>query len=161
MDFLSRPALKLALGSDHAGYRLKTAIAGFLQQRDIRYEDFGTFSEERVDYPDFAVKVARAVAAGEYTAGILICGTGIGMSIVANKIRGIRAALCTDTYMGELSRRHNDANILCLGGRVLSPEEALPIVDIWLKTPFEGGRHARRLEKIQILTGRNEALEKP
>jgi len=160
MDFLSQPNLKLALGSDHAGYRLKMAVAEYLQQRGIEFEDFGTFSEESVDYPDYAVKVARAVAAGTFTAGVLICGTGIGMSIVANKVRGIRAALCTNVYMGELSRRHNDANILCMGGRVLSPDEALPILEIWLKTPFDGGRHTRRLKKIQQLTGRNEASEK-
>jgi ribose 5-phosphate isomerase B len=154
MDFLSRPGLKLALGSDHAGFELKQSIAQYLREKNIQFEDFGAHSSDRVDYPDYAVKVARAVAAGKFTAGILICGTGIGMSIVANKIRGIRAALCTSEYMAEYSRRHNDANILCLGGRILSPEEARRITEAWLTSPFEAGRHAQRLRKMAELTGR-------
>ena len=152
MDFLSQPDFRIAIGSDHAGFALKQAVLAFLKEKGIPVEDYGTYSEERVDYPDFGARVAKAVAAGEFPAGILICGTGIGMSITANKVPGIRAALCTSTYMSEMSRRHNNANILCMGGRVLSTEEALPIVDTWLRTPFEGGRHQKRLEKIQQLT---------
>ncbi len=155
MDFLSQPELKLAIGCDHAGFELKEALLGYLRNKGISVEDFGTHSTENVDYPDYAVKVARAVASGSHTAGILICGTGIGMSIAANKVSGIRAALCTNNFMSEYSRRHNDANILCMGGRVLSPDEAFGIIDIWLRTPFEGGRHLRRLEKIEAIIGKN------
>jgi len=141
--------MKIAIGSDHAGFELKEQVKVFLDTRGTRWEDLGTDSADSTDYPDYAFPVAEAVARGEFDFGILICGTGIGMSIVANKVRGIRAALCTSPEMAELSRRHNDANILTLGGRMLSPKEATEIVDTWLKTAFEGDRHARRLGKIQ------------
>ncbi len=148
MDLLSQPNLRLAFGCDHAGFCLKSAILDYLLTINVNFTDFGTFSEARVDYPDFAAKVAHSIANGKQTAGILVCGTGIGMSIAANKIGGIRAALCNTPVLTEFSRRHNDANILCLGGRILNTEEAKNLVDIWLKTPFEGGRHADRLNKI-------------
>ncbi len=148
MDLLSQPNLQLAFGCDHAGFSLKSAILDYLLTINVNFADFGTFSDTSVDYPDFAVKVARSVADGKQTAGILVCGTGLGMSIVANKIKGIRAALCTTPIQAEFSRRHNDANILCLGARILNPDEAKNFVDIWLKTAFEGGRHADRLNKI-------------
>lgn len=154
MAFIQQSDFRLSIGCDHAGFVLKNEIIFYLKEKRVGVKDFGTFSPERVDYPDFAVKVARSVAAGEYGAGILICGTGIGMSIVANKIRGIRAALSNLPVLAEYSRRHNDANILCLGGRILSPEQAIEIVHVWLSTDFEGGRHANRLNKIPQLTGR-------
>lgn len=141
--------MNIAIGSDHAGFELKERIKAFLDARGIRWEDFGTNSADSTDYPDYGFPVAEAVARGAFELGILVCGTGIGMSILANKVRGIRAALCTSPEMAELSRRHNDANILTLGGRVLSPKEAMEIVDVWLKTGFEGDRHARRVGKIR------------
>jgi len=141
--------MKIAIGSDHAGFELKEQIKAFLDVRGTQWQDFGTDSADSTDYPDYGFPVAEAVARGEFELGILICGTGIGMSIAANKVRGIRAALCTSPEMAEFSRRHNDANILTLGGRMLSPEEATEIVDTWLKTAFEGDRHARRVGKIR------------
>ena len=141
--------MKIAIGSDHAGFELKKRIKDFLDARGTRWEDLGTDSADSTDYPDYAFPVAEAVARGEFDRGILICGTGIGMSIVANKVRGIRAALCTSPAMAEFSRRHNDANILTLGGRILSPKEAMEIVETWLGTTFEGNRHARRVGKIR------------
>lgn len=138
----------LAIGSDHGGFALKKEIMQHLDERGIAYKDFGTYSEESCDYPDIAEPVARAVAAGECERGILICGTGIGMSIAANKVDGIRAALCGDCFSAEFTRRHNDANILTLGARVVGPGLALKIVDTYLDTAFEGGRHARRIAKI-------------
>lgn len=142
-------ARKIAIGADHGGYELKNIILEHLRQAGYTVEDFGTNSPESVDYPDYAYQVARGVAAGDYDLGILICGTGIGMSIAANKIVGVRAAVCGDTYSARMSRLHNNANILCLGGRVVGPGLALDIVDVWLSTEFEGGRHARRVEKIR------------
>lgn len=141
----------LAIGSDHGGYELKQAIIELLQEREVAYRDMGTSGDESVDYPDFADKVARAVAAGEARAGILICGTGIGMSISANKRSGIRAALVHDSYTARMAREHNDANILVLGGRVLSSDLAKQIVAVWLDSDYEGGRHQRRLDKIAAL----------
>ncbi|MDI6615417.1 MAG: ribose 5-phosphate isomerase B [Syntrophaceae bacterium] len=137
--------MKIVIGSDHAGFLLKEAL-----KKAIRgMTDIGTGSADSVDYPDFGARVARAVASGEYDRGILICGSGIGMSIVANKFPGIRAALCTDTEAARLSRMHNDANVLVLAGRRTDPETAVAITRVWLDTPFEGGRHERRLEKIR------------
>ncbi|MCD6167163.1 ribose 5-phosphate isomerase B [bacterium] len=143
--------MKIAIASDHAGFDLKEKIKKFLEDKNIEYQDFGTFSKERVDYPDYGKIVAQVVANNQFERGILICGTGIGMAIVANKIKGIRAACCTSTYLADRSRRHNDANILTLGGRVLSPEAAFEIVTVWLNTPFEGGRHLIRVKKIKEL----------
>ena len=139
---------KIAIGSDHAGYKQKELIKKFLLEKGIEVIDVGCFSEERVDYPDFAIAVAKEVARGEVKGGILICGTGIGMSIVANKFPGIRASLCWDEEIAVLAKSHNNANIITLSGRFLSVEKALKIVEKWLTTPFSGGRHAKRLEKI-------------
>lgn len=139
--------MTIAIGSDHNGVALKEALVqSALQGHTVR--DFGVFTAESVDYPDIAFAVARAVASGECERGILICGTGIGMAIAANKVKGIRAAACSDVYSAKMSRRDNDANILCLGGRVVGPGLAAEIVTVWLQEPFAGGRHARRLEKI-------------
>ena len=143
----------IAIASDHAGYQLKTKIQTFLEQQELTVENFGTFKNEPVDYPDYGILAANAVAKGRADKGILICGSGIGMSIIANKVNGIRAALCTSEEMAEMSRRHNDANVLTLGGRMLDHKYALKIVDTWLKTPFDGGRHFRRINKIHQLTG--------
>lgn len=143
--------MKLAIGSDHGGVHLKEHIKKYLQDKGYEIEDFGTHGEESVDYPDFAAAVARAVAAGECERGILICGTGIGISIAANKIHGIRAALCGDAFSARMCREHNDANILCMGERVLGVGLAETIVDTYLSAAFQGGRHARRVQKIMDL----------
>lgn len=140
--------MALALGSDHGGFRLKEEIKRHLTELNVPFHDFGTYSTDSVDYPDVAKEVAEAVASGQYEQGILICGTGIGISIAANKVKGIRAALCSDDFSAQMARQHNNANILALGERVLGPGLALHIVDTFLKTPFEGGRHARRVDKI-------------
>lgn len=141
--------MKIAVGADHGGFELKTLIARRLCELGHEIEDFGADSSESVDYPHYAQVVGRAVAAGKFARGILICGTGIGIGIAANKVRGIRAASCSDTYSARMSRQHNDANILCLGGRVVGPGLALDIVDVWLAAEFEGGRHARRVGMIR------------
>ncbi len=138
----------IAIGADHGGYLLKEEIKKYLDGRGVAYKDFGTFSEESVDYPAVAATVARAVASGEYERGLLFCGTGVGISIAANKVKGIRAAVCSDAFSAEYCRRHNDANIFCLGGRVVSPEKGKELVGIYLDTPFEGGRHSRRVGMI-------------
>jgi ribose 5-phosphate isomerase B len=145
----------IALGSDHGGFHLKEEIKAFLDERKIAYRDFGTFSADSVDYPDIAKTVAGAIADGRCDRGILICGTGIGISIAANKIKGIRAALCHDTFSAQMSRQHNDANVLAMGGRVIGAGLAMAIVDKWLTTEFEGGRHARRVDKISGLEVEN------
>ena len=142
----------IAVASDHAGYPMKQVLLKHLQERGIPFEDMGCYSEESVDYPPYAEKVSRAVAAGDYERGVLICGTGVGMSIAANKIPGIRAALCADCCTAELTRLHNDSNVLCLGGRTLGPIIAKEILDIWLDTPFSGEeKHARRVDMIAEL----------
>lgn len=143
--------LRVAIGSDHGGFKLKSEIIAYLQEQNIEYRDFGTHSTESVDYPDFAGAVARAVAAGEFERGILCCGTGIGVSIAANKVPGIRAALCHDTFSARMAAEHNMANIITLGERVIGPGLARDIVNAWLGAGFAGGRHARRLEKIARL----------
>lgn len=145
--------MKIALGADHAGYLLKEAIKKYFSENDITYKDYGTFKIESCDYPEFSYKVSQAVASGEADLGILICGTGIGMCITANKIKGIRGALAYNEETAKLSRLHNDANVLCLGGRMLEEKEALKIVHTWLNTSFEGGRHENRLKLINKLTG--------
>lgn len=139
----------IALGSDHGGFILKEAIKLYLENEKILFKDFGTFSEESVDYPLFAEKVARSIQSGESNIGVLCCGTGIGISIAANKFKGIRAALCTNEFCAEMSRRHNNANILCLGGRVIDENTAKKLVKIFLKTPFDGGRHEKRINQIK------------
>jgi len=144
--------LKIALGSDHGGYQLKEEIKRWLTEKgEYEVRDFGTYSEGSCDYPDVALPVARAVAQGECSLGILVCGTGIGVSIVANKVPGIRAALCHDTYSARMSRAHNDANILALGARVIGPGLAQEIIRAFLAEPFQGGRHQGRLRKISEL----------
>lgn len=143
----------VALGSDHAGYQLKERIREYLTAHKIPFEDFGTHSQDSVDYPDTAVRVANSVRDRKHTCGILICGSGIGMSITANKVDGIRAALCTSVTHARMGRMHNNANILTLGERFTDPEIALQIVETFLHTEFEGGRHQRRIDKIHQLTG--------
>ena len=139
----------IALGCDHGGYELLQEVKSHLDERGLEYKDFGTYSTDSVDYPDYASKVARAVQSGECERGIIICGTGIGVSIVANKFKGIRAALCGDCFSAEATRQHNDANILTMGARVTGPGLALKIVDTFLDTPFSGDeRHVRRIAKI-------------
>jgi len=143
--------MHIALGCDHRGLKLKQTIIGLLTELGYDYQDFGCYSTEPVDYPDIAQRVAEAVASGKLDHGILLCGTGIGMSIAANKVRGIRAALCYDTLSAQRARQHSDANILCLGGDTVEQYIALDIVKIYLSTTFEGGRHLRRLQKIHSL----------
>ena len=139
----------IALGCDHGGYALMQSVKAHLDELGLEYKDFGTYSTDSCDYPVYAKAAANAVASGECEKGILICGTGIGISIAANKVKGIRAALCSDCFSAEMSRRHNDANMLAMGARVLGEGLALKIVDIFLNTPFDGGRHARRVDMIE------------
>ena len=141
----------IAIGSDHGGFALKQEIMKHLEERQLEYIDFGTYSSDSCDYPQYGAAVGRAVADGSCERGILICGTGIGISISANKIHGVRAALCGDCFSAEMTRRHNDANIVALGARVVGPGLALKIVDTFLDTEFEGGRHARRIEQMMAL----------
>ena len=138
----------IAVGSDHGGFALKQAMLNHLQEAGVEFKDFGIFCNESADYPDIAVQVAEAVARGEYEKGLLFCGTGIGVSIAANKVPGIRAALCHDVFSAQMSREHNDANILTMGERVIGPGLAAMILDVWLGTGFAGGRHGRRVDKI-------------
>ena len=140
--------MKVALSSDHRGYRAKESIKSYLEAQGHTVHDFGCDSPASCDYPDTAIAGAESVARGETERGILLCGTGIGMSITANKVRGVRAALCHDELTAEMSRRHNDANVLCLPADLVGEELIRRVVDVWLKTDYEGGRHARRLEKI-------------
>ncbi|MFZ7119686.1 MAG: ribose 5-phosphate isomerase B [Eubacteriaceae bacterium] len=140
--------MKIALGADHGGFNLKEVIKKHLEGKDYQVVDYGTFNTESIDYPDIGEKVALAVKNGEADKGIITCGTGLGISITANKIPGIRAALVSETFSAEMSRAHNNANILALGGRVTGPDLALQIVDVWLKTDFLGDRHERRVNKI-------------
>lgn len=141
--------MKIAIAADHGGFELKEALRKKLSALDIT--DLGTTSGESVDYPDFGAALARRVASGEFERGILICGSGIGISIAANKIKGIRAALCHNAYTAEMARKHNDANIIAMGGRIVDEKTALEMTEIFMNTAFEGGRHARRVEKIQAL----------
>ena len=140
---------KIAVGSDHAGFDLKNLVIEHLKKRNIEINDFGTYDKKSCDYPVIAKKIAEEVANKNYEYGILICGTGIGVCIAANKVKGIRAALCTDTFSAHSAMEHNNANILCLGGRITGPELALDIVDAWLNATFQGGRHQRRVEMIE------------
>ena len=147
--------MHIALGTDHGGFCQKAEIAQYVEELGHTVEDMGCDSEQSVDYPDYADRVARLVSEGKADRGILICGTGIGMSMAANKVSGIRAALCGDCFSAEFTRRHNDANILTLGARVVGPGLALKIIDTFLDTPFEGGRHARRIAKLADIESRN------
>lgn len=147
--------VKIATASDHAGYDLKKGILSYLAERKIDFEDYGCGPDERVDYVDYAEKAIQNVCSGRHDRAILICGTGLGMAIVANKFKGIRATPCCDEYSAEMSRSHNDSNCLTLGGRVLPLDEALEIVRIWLETEFEGGRHLERIDKIHKVEEKN------
>ena len=140
--------MNVAVGSDHGGLRLKDEIKKLLTEMEIPFHDFGTHSADSVDYPDFALAVAGAVASGEYGRGIILCGTGIGVSMAANKVRGIRAALCHDVFSARMSREHNDANVLTMGERVIGPGHAREVARAWLTAEFAGGRHAVRVEKL-------------
>jgi ribose 5-phosphate isomerase B len=146
------PQERIGIGSDHAGFRLKESVKRWLIDHSYTVQDLGTDSEEACDYPDFAIALAEVLAAGEVDRGILICGTGVGMSIVANKFPHLRAAVCHDPTTARFSRAHIDANVLTLGSRITGEMVALDIVNAWLHTPFEGGRHSRRLEKIERVT---------
>ena len=140
--------MKLAIGCDHGGIELKLEIVKHLEERGIEIVDFGIKEYKSVNYPEIALPLAKAVAAGECDRGILVCGTGIGMSIAANKVKGIRAAVCSDHFSAKFTRLHNDANILCLGGRVIGPGVANEMVDLFIDTEYEGGRHATRVQMI-------------
>ena len=139
----------IAIAADHGGFKLKGIIIKHLQSMNIKYKDYGSFTEDAVDYPDVALIASESIINGECDKGILICGTGIGISIAANKVTGIRAALCGDTFSARMSRLHNDANILTMGARVIGEGLAIDIVNIWLNTEFEGGKHARRVDKLK------------
>ena len=141
----------VAIAGDHGGFALKQRIREHLIERGIKIADLGTDSEESVDYPEFGKACAQAVASGKADRGIVICGTGIGISIAANRIRGIRCGLCTSVEMAELSRKHNNANMLAMGGRITSVEDATRITDAWLDTEFEGGRHSRRVDMLDSI----------
>lgn len=143
--------MKIALAADHGGYELKERIKVHLQQKGIEFLDLGCNTEESVDYPNYGKACGEAVVNGEADSGIVICGTGIGISIAANKVKGVRCALCTSLFMAEMARKHNNANVLALGGRILMPELALDIVDVFLTTEFEGGRHQRRVDLIDCI----------
>ncbi len=143
--------MKIALGSDHAGFELKEDLATYIAAQEIELADLGARDESPVDYPDIGASVAGKVSRGEVDRGILICGSGVGMSIVANRFPGVRAALCHDVYTSRMSREHNDSNLLVLGGRLIGKGLAREILKVWLATGFEGGRHQKRLEKIAAL----------
>jgi ribose 5-phosphate isomerase B len=140
---------KLAIASDHAGFELKESIVAFLHTMGVELKDFGPKNSDRVDYPDYGITIAKAIQEKKIERGILICGTGVGMSIVVNRFPGIRGTLCADLYTAKMCREHNDSNILIMGGRVIGKGLAEEIVDTWLNTSFEGGRHQKRLDKIE------------
>lgn len=146
--------MKIALGSDHAGWFLKEEIKKYLSLSKIDFKDFGSYNKEPCDYPDYALKVCEAILSGNFEKGVLFCGTGIGMSIAANKIRGIYAALCDNTYTAYLARRKNNTNVLVLPGNVVAPVLATEILKVWLETEFEGGRHDKRINKIKEIETR-------
>jgi ribose 5-phosphate isomerase B len=147
--------MRIAIGSDHGGFELKEELKKFLKTEEYEVADFGTNNAESVDYPYLTFNAAKSVAKGENHFGIFVCGSGVGASIVANKVHGIRAALCYNTEIARLSREHNSANFLCLGGRFLDKQEAFKIVNVWLKTPFSGGRHEKRVAQIEEIEKKN------
>ncbi len=151
--------MRIAVGTDHRGFAVRAQVLETLHRLGHEVEDVGTFSDEAVDYPDIAAKVAAKVSRGEVDRGILVCGTGLGMCIAANKFHGVRAAPCHDDMTAEMSRRHNDANILCLSADLLGERLVDRMIELWLSTPFEGGRHARRIEKITELERQAEARD--
>ena len=140
--------MKIAVGCDHGGLNIKNAVIDYLKENGIAYTDYGCYTEESVDYPVFAYQVAKNVADGNAELGIICCGTGIGVSMAANKVKEIRAAVCCDEFCAEMTRRHNNANVMCMGGRVIDEEKAVKLADIFLNTPFEGGRHEKRVNMI-------------
>ena len=146
----------IALGSDHAGLTLKREIMAWLQENGYEYKDYGTFTEDSCDYPVFARAVCRAIQGGECEKGLLCCGTGVGISIAANKMKGIRAALCADYFTAKYTRMHNDSNVICLGGRTIGAGLAIELVDVFLNTEFEGGKHARRVQMMMELETEGE-----
>lgn len=146
--------MKIAVGCDHGGFELKQSIVDFLKSRDIEVVDCGTNSAQSVDYPIYGELVGRKVASGECDKGIVMCGTGIGISIAANKVKGVRCALCHNEYTAEMTARHNNSNVLAMGGRVLNADEAVKICAVWLDTPFEGGRHTRRVDMFAEIENR-------
>ena len=144
----------IAIGCDHGGLAIKNAVINYMKENGIEYKDYGCYIDESVDYPVYAYQVAKSVADGDAKLGIICCGTGIGVSMAANKIKGIRAAVCTDEFCAEMTRRHNNANIMCMGGRVIDEEKAVKLASIFLSTPFDGGRHEKRVDMItQIENG--------
>lgn len=145
--------MKIGISSDHGGFELKEHIKDYFEKEGIDYLDYGTNSLDSVDYPDYGRKLAEGVVSGEIDKGIAICGTGIGISIACNKVKGIRCALCGDTYSARMSIEHNNANIMALGGRVIGKDLAIEIVSIWLKSQFQGGRHEKRINKISDIEG--------
>jgi len=148
---MSKNNTPIVIGSDHAGYALKEKVKSFVSERGVEVEDIGTFSEDSVDYPDFGIKVGSSVSDGSFERGILVCGSGLGMSMVANRFQNVRAALCNDLFSAIMSRRHNDSNVLVLGGRVIGETIAQEIVKAWLETTFDGGRHQSRIEKFNMI----------
>ncbi len=153
--------IKIAIGADHAGFELKEKVREYLASRGYEVQDHGTSSTDPVDYPDFAERVASQVAAKQATYGVLVCGTGLGMELAANKVPGVRATPCNDTLSARLAREHNNANVLTMGGRLIDEAEARKIVDTWLATPFAGGRHERRVEKIAGIDQKHHAEKNP
>ena len=151
--------MRIVIASDHAGFKLKKVILGGLESRGLDYSDVGTHSEERADYVDYGEKAMNRLISGEFDRAILICGAGLGMTILANKFKGVRGTLCMDEYMAEMSRAHNDSNCLTLAGRIISSDLALRILSVWLDTVFDGGRHQQRLDKIKDLENKNFKLE--
>ena len=143
--------MKIALGCDHGGINIKNAVIEMLKENNIEYKDFGCYDEQSVDYTIYAYKTATAVANAEYDLGILCCGTGIGISMAANKVKGVRAAVCTNEFMAEMTRRHNNSNIISLGGRIIDEPTAVKLADIFLNTEFEGDRHTRRVDMITAI----------
>jgi ribose 5-phosphate isomerase B len=147
--------MKVAIASDHAGFRLKEQLKKTLDELALDYEDLGTFDETSVDYPDYGVKVAKGVAEGTFDRGVLVCGTGLGMAITANKVKGVRAVTAHDVFSARMSRMHNDANVLTMGERVVGEGVAADVLKAWLTTDFEGGRHAKRLDKVNQIEQEN------
>ena len=138
----------IAIGCDHGGLAIKNAVIDYMKKNGIEYKDYGCYTDESVDYPVYAYRVAQNVADGNAELGIICCGTGIGVSMAANKVKGIRAAVCTDEFCAEMTRRHNNANIMCMGGRVIDEEKAVKLASVFLNTPFDGGRHEKRVNMI-------------
>lgn len=147
-----RNGMKIMIGCDHGGFELKEKLAAYLKKGDHQVEDIGVHSLESVDYPDYAVKVAQSVALGKVDRGILVCGSGLGMCITANRVEGVRAVAVSEPFSARMSRRHNDSNVLCLGGRFIGQDMAVEILSAWLEEAFEGGRHQRRIDRIEQLT---------